>query len=66
MDYKYMTRNTPHPYWNTHGNILRHKGPSIKYVTLFLMIFYPLSPPCHKLSKILDPPKSMSHFWTKS
>ena len=21
--------------------------------------------PCHKLSQILDPPKSMSHFWTK-
>ena len=36
-------------------------GPSIKYVTLFLMIFDP-PPPCHKLSQILDPPKSMSHF----
>ena len=31
------------------------KGPSIKYVTLFLMIFDPL--PCHKLSQILDPLK---------
>ena len=29
------------------------KGPSIKHVTLFLMIFDPL--PCHKLSQILDP-----------
>ena len=36
-------------------------GPSIKYVTLFLMIFDPPSP-CHEQSKILDPPKSMSHF----
>ena len=27
------------------------------------MIFDPL--PCHKLSQILDPPKSMPHFWTK-
>ena len=32
------------------------KGPSIKYVTLFLMIFDPPSP-CHKLSQILDPLK---------
>ena len=30
-------------------------GPSIKYVTLFLMIFTPL--PYHKLSQILDPLK---------
>ena len=37
---------------------------SIKYVTLFLTIFDP-PPPCHKLSQILDPLKSMSHFWTK-
>ena len=22
--------------------------------------------PCHKLSQIFDPPKSMSRFWTKS
>ena len=45
---------------------LKYMGPSIKYVTLFLMIFDPPSP-CHKLSQILDPPpKSMSHFWTKS
>ena len=29
---------------------------SIKYVMLFLMIFYP-STPCHKLSQILDPLK---------
>ena len=35
------------------------QGPSIKYVTLFLMIF---DPHCHKLSQILDPPKSMSYF----
>ena len=33
----------------------RHKGPSIKYVTLFLMIFDPLL--CHILSQILDPLK---------
>ena len=31
-------------------------GPSIKYVTLYLMIFDPPSP-CHKLSQILDPLK---------
>ena len=31
-------------------------------------IFDDFWPPsfCHKLSQILDPPKSMSHFWTKS
>ena len=37
------------------------KGPSIKYVTLFLMIFDPLPPPCHKLSQILDPLLKVCH-----
>ena len=37
-------------------------GTSIKYVTLFLMIFDPPSP-CHKLSQILDlpPPLKVCH-----
>ena len=35
-------------------------GPSIKYVTLFLMIFDPLSP-CHKLSQIFPPPLKVCH-----
>ena len=37
-------------------------GPSIKYVTLFLMIFDPL--PCHKLSHFLrpSPPWSVTYF----
>ena len=40
------------------------EGPSIKYVTLFLHDFWPpLSTNCHKS---WTPPKSMSHFWTKS
>ena len=36
------------------------KGPSIKYVTLFLTNFYPL--PCHTLSHISGPPYSTSHI----
>ena len=42
------------------------KGPSIKYVTLFLMIFdpLPLSQAVTNLGPL--PPKNMSHFWTKS
>ena len=48
------------PHWES-------RGPSIKYVTLFLMIFDPPPPVtnCHK-SWNPPPPKSMSHFWTKS
>src|SRR6218665_1898550 len=36
------------------------KGPSIKYVTLFLANFDPL--PCHILSHIPGPPESTSHI----
>src|SRR6218665_1535528 len=39
-------------------NILS-KGPSIKYVTLFLANF---DPPCHTLSHIPGPPESTSHI----
>src|SRR6218665_1776276 len=35
------------------------KGPSIKYVTLFLANF---DPPCHTLSHIPGPPESTSHI----
>ena len=42
------------------------KGPSIKYVTLFLMIFDPPPLPLSQTVTNLGPPKSMSHFWTKS
>src|SRR6218665_1740228 len=37
------------------------KGPSIKYVTLFLVNFDPPSP-CHTLSHIPGPPASTSHL----
>src|SRR6218665_808456 len=37
------------------------KGPSIKYVTLFLVNFYPPSP-CHTSSHIQGPPESTSHI----
>src|SRR6218665_1095262 len=38
-----------------------NKGPSIKYVTLFLANFYPPSP-CHTSSHIPGPPESTSHI----
>src|SRR6218665_3739592 len=37
------------------------KGPSIKYVTLFLANFYP-PPSCHTSSHIPGPPESTSHI----
>src|SRR6218665_403887 len=39
----------------------RHRGPSIKYVTLFLANFYP-PPLCHTLSHIPGPSESTSHI----
>ena len=41
---------------------LHLKGPSIKYVTLFLANFYPSPPPCHTSSHIPGPPESTSHI----
>src|SRR6218665_3547326 len=43
------------------NNVLFRKGPSIKYVTLFLANFDP-PPPCHTLSHIPGPPESTSHI----
>ena len=40
---------------------IRPRGPSIKYVTLFLMIFDPPFPLSQTVTN-LGPPKSMSHF----
>src|SRR6218665_694174 len=41
---------------------LHLKGPSIKYVTLFLANFYPPSSPRHTSSHIPGPPESTSHI----
>ena len=38
----------------------RLRGPSLKYVTLFLANFYPF--PCHTLSHIPGPPKYVTHL----
>src|SRR6218665_4030796 len=40
------------------------RGPSIKYVTLFLANFYPL--PCHTLSHIPGPPQKYVTFCTQN
>src|SRR6218665_4231109 len=42
------------------GQCTRHKGPSIKYVTLVFPIFTPSL--CHTSSHIPEPPESTSHI----
>lgn len=51
------------------GNGKPHKGLSIKYVSLFILIFLPRPPRFHKLSQIACPPPEVRHtfqvkdFW---